>query len=179
MLLSNTILDMLQNQLAHEYTNQSKYRNVQAYFSALNLEGFYKYFEEQAKGEYKHYEHIISYLDQKNAPYKINVEALEPIEFNNVNDIVDFYYNTEIGTTQLLYAIAKQAKAEGDEGTVSWLYDTTIGDTNLSLINEQVEEEDAALILKQKVLDGLGDSEQLNGQWIRQVDKMLLEQLEG
>lgn len=178
MLLSQTILQMLNNQISHEHNNETIYRNVQAYFSNLNLEGFYAYFGQQAEGEYGHRKHIIEYLDQKNAKYAINTLQYDNVGFTDIKAILDLYYNTEILTTQKLYAITKQAKVEGDEGTISWLYDVPVGDTGLSLINEQIEEESSALLLRQEVLDGLGDNEQLNNQWIRQVNLKLLQRLE-
>jgi len=178
MLLSNTILDMLNQQITHEHTNEAKYRNVQAYFSNLNLNGFAAYFAKQAEGEYEHYKTIQEYLDDKNAPYQINSDQYVFQEFTDEKEIVNFYYDTEIGTTQMLYAIVKQARAEGDEGTIQWLYREN-NDNQVGLIAEQVEEEKSALDLKSLVMDGLGDNDQLNEQWVRHVDTILSEQLEG
>ena len=68
----------------------------------------------------------------------------------------------------------RQARAEGDEGTIQWLYRPNSAD-QVGLIAEQVEEEKSALDLKSLVMDGLGDNDQLNGQWIRHVDAILSE----
>jgi len=167
MLLSKTITDMLNAQINHEQTNDFKYKNVQAYFEDRNLNGFAKYFKDQAEGEHTHREKIIEYMSDKNAKINISIDAFTSTEFQDVPTILDFYYNTEIGTTQKLYAIVKQAKAEGDEGTVQWLYSF--------LISEQVEEEKSALDLKAEILDGWGENEQLNGIHLRNIDRRLLD----
>ena len=139
MLLSSKIIKMLCDQITHENNNEMKYRAVQAYFEDLQLHGFSKYFETQALSEYGHRNHIINYMNDKNA--HITYETVQPYTqpFKTDKDIVDFYYATEIGTTQKLYAIVKQAESEGDFGTVDWLYHAPITDGGASLILEQIE----------------------------------------
>jgi ferritin len=163
---------MLNDQINHEHTNEIKYRNVQAYFSNLNMLGFAVYFAKQAEGEYEHYKTIQEYLDSKNALYQLNSDAYTNQQFKDIPSILDFYYNTELETTQKLYAIVKQAKAEGDEGTIQWLYREN-SKKQVGLIAEQIEEENSALTLKSRVMAGVGDNEQLNNQWYWQIDNLL------
>ncbi|MDP4147361.1 MAG: ferritin-like domain-containing protein [Bacillota bacterium] len=179
MLLTEAVLKLLNEQISHEFNNQTIYRNVQAYFSNLNLNGWAAYFGQQAEGEYDHYKHIIAYLDDKNAPYEINVLPYENYKFGDVKEILKKYYDTEILTTTKLYAIAEQSKVDNDHGTVDWLYTSLVSEGGLSLIAEQIEEERSALDLQAEVLDGLGDNEQLNMQWIREIDKRLFERVNG
>ena len=54
----------------------------------------------QAEGEYDHYKHIISYLDEKNAKYEINVSAYDNYQFKDIKEILEKYYATEILTTK-------------------------------------------------------------------------------
>lgn len=186
MLLSKKLTDMLNEQINHEQTNEFKYKSIQSYFEDKNLNGFAKYFREQADHEHGHREKIIQYLSDKNAHIQINISSYKHIEFNSVPDILkmvngtqdvsagykaipdilNLYYEVEIDTTKRLYSICKQAQDEIDYGTVSWLYSY--------LIPEQVEEEKSVLNLKAEVLDGWGDSEQLNGIHLRNIDRRLM-----
>ena len=174
MLLSKATLNLLNQQLSHELNNQTIYRNIQAYFSDLDLDGWASFFGLQAEGEYDHYTHIIKYLDERNATYDINVFAYTNCKFKDIKEILHKYYATEIITTTKLYAIAKQAKEENDQGTIGWLYTDPISEDGLSLIQEQIEEEDSALCLQSEFIQGLGDNEQLNGQWIRSLNENLI-----
>lgn len=178
MLLTKTTLNLLNQQISHELNNEITYRNMQAYFSDLDLAGWAGFFGKEAEGEYSHYKHIISYLDDRNAPYEINVLPYTNYRFKDIKEILNKYYATEIVTTTKLYDIAEQAKSENDHATVSWLYTTTISEGGLSLINEQVEEEDSALTLQSEFMQGIGDNEQLNQQWIRIVNENLIHRLE-
>ena len=177
MLITHATLKLLNQQISHELNNQTIYRNVEAYFSDLDLDGWATFFGVQAEGEYSHYKHIISYLDERNAPYEINVLPYTNIKFKDIKQILDKYYATEIVTTRLLYAIADQAKVDNDHGTIGWLYTNPISGDGLSLIDEQIEEEDSALCLQSEYLDGIGDNDQLNLQWIRTVNENLIHRL--
>jgi len=177
MLLTQEILDLLNQQISHELNNQTIYRNAQAYFSNLDLDGWASFFGLQAEGEYSHYTHIISYLDDKNAPYEINVLPYTNHQFKDVQEILDKYYATEIVTTTKLYAIAEQAKADNDHSTIGWLYTIPVSEGGLSLIHEQIEEENSALNLQSEFMQGFGDNYQLNQQWIRTINENLIQRL--
>ena len=177
MLLTKTTLNLLNEQISHEFNNHTIYRNIQAYFSDLDLDGWSSFFGRQAEGEYSHYKHIISYLDFKNAPYEINVLPYTNYQFKDIKEILGEYYATEIVTTTKLYAIAEQAKADNDHGTIGWLYTIPVSDGGLSLIHEQIEEEDSALALQSEFMQGFGNSDQLNQQWIRTINENLIHRL--
>ena len=174
MLLTQTTLNLLNQQISHEFNNQTIYRNMQAYFSDLDLDGWASFFALQAEGEYSHYTHIISYLDRKNAPYEINVLHYTNHKFKDIQEILNMYYATEMVTTKMLYAIAEQAKVENDHGTIGWLYTSPIAEGGLSLIDEQIEEENSALNLQSEYLQGFGENDQLNQQWMRIVNENLI-----
>ncbi|MEK6265295.1 MAG: ferritin-like domain-containing protein [Clostridium sp.] len=177
MLLKKTILNLLNEQISHEFDNHNIYRNIQAYFSDLDLDGWASFFGVQAEDEYGHYKHIINYLDDKNAPYEINVLPYTHCKFKDIKEILNKYYATEIVTTTMLYAIAEQAKADNDHGTLSWLYSTPISEDGLSLIQEQIEEENSALQLQSEFMQGFGTSDQLNEQWIRTINENLIRRM--
>ena len=57
---------------------------------------------------------------------------------------------------------------------IGWLYTSSISKEGLSLIQEQIEEENSALCLQSEFIQGFGDNEQLNGQWTRIVNENLI-----
>ena len=177
MLLTRATLVLLNQQISHEFNNHNIYRNIQAYFSDLDLDGWASFFGVQAEGEYDHYKHIISYLDEKNAKYEINVSAYDNYQFKDIQEILAKYYATEILTTKKIYAVLEQAKADNDQGTIGWLYTMPVSDGGLSLIQEQIEEEDSALCLQSEFMQGIGKDDQLNQQWIRTVNENLIRRL--
>lgn len=179
MILTKAILRLLNEQISHEFNNQTIYRNIQAYFSDLDLDGWASFFGLQAEGEYSHYNHIISYLDFKNVPYEINVLPYTNYKFKDIKEILKKYYATEIATTTKLYDILGQAKTDNDQGTIGWLYTVPVSEDGLSLIQEQIEEEDSALDLQAEFLQGFGKDDQLNQQWIRTVNENLIHRLEN
>ncbi|MBU3110147.1 ferritin-like domain-containing protein [Clostridium lacusfryxellense] len=174
MLLTKATLVLLNKQISHELNNHNIYRNIQAYFSDLDLDGWASFFGVQAEGEYDHYKHIISYLDEKNAKYEINVSAYDNYQFKDIKEILEKYYATEILTTKKIYAVLEQAKADNDQGTIGWLYTMPVSEGGLSLIHEQIEEEDSALCLQSEFMQGIGKDDQLNQQWIRTVNENLI-----
>lgn len=181
MLLSAKTTQLLNEQLAHELHNNLLYMNVASFFSKLNMNGFVKFFLQQASGEVDHRNKIWNYMDDKNAEIQINQPSFSNIKFDvaNIKDLFKIYYDTEIGTTKKLYTILSTAMIEGDYGTEQWLLKPvqTDGEGNtidFGLITEQIEEENTALNLMSEVLDGLGNNEQLNMQWLRHVDARLL-----
>ncbi|MCJ7691497.1 MAG: hypothetical protein MUO60_19620 [Clostridiaceae bacterium] len=45
------------------------------------------------------------------------------------------------------------------------------------MIHEQIEEEDSALTLQSEFMQGFGNSDQLNQQWIRTINENLIHRL--
>jgi len=177
MFLTKATLNLLNEQISHEFNNHTIYRNIQAYFSNLDLDGWASFFGLQAEGEYNHYTHVISYLDDKDAPYEINVLPYTNYQFKDIKEILEKYYTTELVTTKMLYAVAEQARIDNDQGTIGWLYTMPVSEGGLSLIHEQIEEEDSALNLQSEFMQGFGKSDQLNQQWIRIVNENLIHRL--
>ena len=61
--------------------------------------------------------------------------------------------------------------------SIGWLYTMPVSEGGLSLIQEQIEEEDSALSLQSEFMQGFGKSDQLNQQWIRIVNENLIHRL--
>ena len=52
-----------------------------------------------------------------------------------------------------------------------------VSEGGLSLIHEQIEEEDSALCLQSEFMQGIGKDDQLNQQWIRTVNENLIRRM--
>ena len=97
--------------------------------------------------------------------------------FIETKEILEKYYTTELVTTKMIYAVAEQVRVDNDQGTIGWLYTMPVTEGGLSLIHEQIEEEDSALSLQSEFMQGFGNSDQLNQQWIRIVNENLIQRL--
>lgn len=165
MLLSPSMVAMLNKQIAHEMANETKYRSVVTWFEDQNLHGWAGFFKKQAQGEYDHRLKVIDYVHEKNAHVTYLPVPQVDLSFADLHELVNFYYMTEISTTQMLYRIAETALAEGDFSTFQWV--------NSFLIPEQVEEEGLALDLQNKVNRITGPDGQLLGLALEELDHNL------
>jgi ferritin len=165
MLLSPSMVAMLNKQVAHEMTNETKYRSVVTWFEDQNLHGWSGFFKKQADGEYEHRGKIIDYMHDKNAHVTYLPVPQVDLAFGDLHELVNFYYMTEIGTTQLLYRIAEAALAEGDFSTFQWI--------NSFLIPEQVEEEGLALDMQSRIARITGPDGQILGLALEELDDEL------
>lgn len=172
MQLSPKIIDLLNMQIAAEQFNEVKYRVIQCNFADQNLDGLAAYFDKQATDEYGHKSRIIEYMVDKNAHFTMQTVPSFTLPSTNVLDIATFYYDNEVGGTKKLYAIADAALKEGDHGTLQWLY--------TFLIPEQVEEEDSALTLIERVKRTCnGTDAQLNALGLQQLDTIYADLMEA
>ena len=165
MLLSPTMVAILNKQVAHEMANETKYRSVVTWFEDQNLHGWSSFFKKQADGEYEHRGKIIDYMHDKNAHVTYLPVPMVDLEFVDLTELGQFYYATEIFTTQMLYRIADSAIAEGDYSTFQWV--------NSFLIPEQVEEEGLALDLQSRIARITGPDGQILGLALEELDDEL------
>jgi ferritin len=156
---------ILNKQVAHEMTNETKYRSVATWFEDQNLHGWAKFFKTQAEGEYGHREKVIDFMHDKNAHVTYLPIPQVDLLFADMTALADFYYSTEITTTQMLYRVAEAALAEGDFSTFQWV--------NSYLIPEQVEEEGLALDMKSRVARITGPDGQILGLALEELDDEL------
>lgn len=171
MLLSPAIIAMLNKQIAHEAVNETKYRSVTTWFEDQNLHGWSEFFKVQAEGEYGHRQRIIDYMHDKNAHITYLPVPQVDLSFPDLQSLGDFYYTTEIGTTQLLYRILEAAQSEGDWSTFQWI--------QTYLIPEQVEEEGLALDVISKIKRFAGPDSQITGLALEELDDEMKELAAG
>ncbi len=141
-MLSQTLLQKLNNQYAHEKTNQLIYESMA---SAMDFQGFTgasKFLSKQAEGEAGHAKAVYDYIVSRNDIAHIGGLELPEIQ-NEFYACFEQVMQVEIGTTESLKEIASIAFTEGDYQTFYWIAD---------LIKEQTEEEN----ISQTILDRLG-----------------------
>lgn len=118
-------------QISLERINESRYLNLEAYFSKWNLDGFKAIMRRQADGEAKHARKIIDFLDERNADYRVNTLPLEPMVFITFGEVLTAWLDAEQKTTA---AIALRFNT-------TWDYDPLAKDFWMDMLKEQREEE--------------------------------------
>lgn len=137
--LSDTLREMLVNQLAHELKNYTLYNSFSVYFACKGLEKISAYFKTRANEELTHQQWVMEYLQECGTEFEYPAVGLN--ENQNFTDFVtpfELTLDREIETTQMINAIADEALKEHDWKTLSFL----LGTFNAArLIPEQIEEE--------------------------------------
>jgi ferritin len=136
--VSKKIHEMINAQIAHEQTNSLIYlaiSNWADYSGWYGIAEVYKSYAEEEKG---HRDIFIKYLLDRNALPKTSAkdERDIPLDFKDVEEILNLTYDTEVKTTELIKKINYQAIEEGDCVTRDFL---------IEMINEQRQEEQSAI----------------------------------
>ena len=137
--LSATILNLLQNQYAHEKSNQIRYEARASRANFIGLTGTAAFFRREAEGEAGHAAKVAQYIADRNECLRPVVDCSEDCSYD-LFGMIDTAMLIELETTEKLKAIAQAAMSEGDLQTFYWLS---------GLITEQTEEEN----LYQTILD--------------------------
>lgn len=135
-LISPTMGKMLEKQVAHELKNRNLYLSFANYFGTEGIQDLEEYYRKRASEEDLHHQWIMNYLSD--GDYKFMYPAVEKNTETFANYVTPFILTVEreILTTQMIYALYKQAQSEEDLMTSAWLYE--------KLIKEQVEEENTS-----------------------------------
>lgn len=109
---------------------------MENYYGVQGLDDLAAYFEKRAEEEMNHHQWIFEYLTDADFEFDYPVIEKNNLTFKNVVEPFQRTVEREIETTQMLYAIYKAAKEEGDYMTAIWL--------ERPLILEQIEEENTS-----------------------------------
>lgn len=113
-LISDGLVESLQEQLAHEKYNANLYLYIAGYLKNKGLENLAKHFEGQHDEENGHAKIIFDLLTDLNSDVIIKGIDEVSMPFNNIIDISDAYLNREIITTNSLNDIKNQAIEESN-----------------------------------------------------------------
>lgn len=136
MKLSPELNEALNEQILHEYKNSLIYAQVQSYFEDLQLKNIAEYFKKQSIQEAEHAQKFIQHLNDRTGG-KVNIGGVDSpnLALSSVEQVGDLFVLTEEGTTESIESIFELASDEKSYIDFSFI---------LSMLNEQVEEEDIA-----------------------------------
>ncbi|HOE99918.1 MAG TPA: ferritin [Spirochaetota bacterium] len=148
MVISSKINDIINEQINKELFSSYLYLSMAAYFESINFEGFANWMRKQSNEENNHAMKFFNYIYERGG--KVTLKSIkEPkAEWKSPLDAFLEAYEHEKFITDSIYKILDAAKAEKDYATENFL---------AYYIKEQVEEEDSAVVIVEK-LKQIGDN---------------------
>lgn len=130
--MNQEILDALNKQIGHEYSNAMLYEQASAYFDDKAMLGAAKLMRKQADGELEHARKFTDYVRDAKGKVVIPTIKAQKSDFVTGEEVFLAAYEREQETTKLIYAIRDLAWKAGDHATFEML---------AWFVSEQVEEE--------------------------------------
>ncbi len=146
-MISNTINEILNEQINKEFYSGYLYLSMSAHLKELGLNGFASWTRLQAKEEVEHGLKIFDYLIDCNSFVTLKQIRTPEFEFNGISSIFNHIYEHEKCITRSIMEIAKKAEEESDRTTLNFID---------WFIAEQIEEEEAVKNIIKR-LDMFGD----------------------
>ena len=140
--LSDDMESMLVRQIGVEFYSAYIYYSMAAWFESKGLMGFASYYHRQASHETDHAMVVYKYLIQTGSDYQTLPEVpAPPVEFGSILNLTRMALDHEMKVTRDWEEIAELARDE-NPATLRLAQD---------FLQEQIEEEDGAVSLYQKV----------------------------
>ncbi|MGM0471581.1 MAG: ferritin [Bacillota bacterium] len=158
-MLSDELLDALNEQMNFEFLSAHYYLGMAAYFKDEDLDGFAHFFWVQAEEERFHAEKFFKFINEMGGKAEIDEISRPQNDFDSIADVFKTALNHEQEVTSRIYKIMDMARDESEYATISFLD---------WFVDEQVEEEDTMEAILNKV-ERLGE----NNQGIFMLDKEL------
>ncbi len=131
--MNQDVLNLLNQQIGHEYENYMLYEQASAYFDEKGMDEAAKLFRKQADGEMDHARRFTDYVRVAGGKVAIPSIKAQKSDFASGEDVFLAAYTREQETTAKIYALRDLAWKTGDHATFEML---------TWFVNEQVEEED-------------------------------------
>ncbi|MFH1448665.1 MAG: ferritin [Candidatus Micrarchaeota archaeon] len=148
--IKKMVQDKLNEQINRELYSGYLYLSMAAYFESMNLKGFASWMKAQAEEEKGHAMRMYDYVYERGGKVSLlDIEA-PPREWKSPADAFKHTYEHEKKVTQMINVLSELAVSEKDRATAVFLQ---------WFITEQVEEEDTALNIVEK-LKIIGSSNQ-------------------
>lgn len=131
-MLSNKIIEILNEQINREFYSGYLYLSISARFKEMGLYGFASWLREQTREEVEHGLKIFDYLIDCESFVTLKQINMPEIEFHGILSTFELIYEHEKGITKSIAAIAELSEQECDRrtlGFIDWF------------IEEQIEEE--------------------------------------
>lgn len=133
-MISNTINEILNEQINKEFYSGYLYLSMSAHLKELGLNGFASWTKIQAKEEVEHGLKIFDYLINCNSFVTLKQIRTPEFEFQGILSIFNHIYEHEQCITRAVMTIAQKAEEENDRTTLNFMD---------WFISEQIEEEEA------------------------------------
>ena len=146
-MLSNTMNEILNEQINKEFYSGYLYLSMSAHLKELGLNGFASWTRLQVKEEVEHGLKIFDYLIDCNSFVTLKQIRTPEFEFKGISSIFNHIYEHEKCITRAIMEIAKKAEEESDRTTLNFID---------WFIAEQIEEEEAVNNIIKR-LDMFGD----------------------
>ena len=132
MKLYQDVLNLLNEQIGHEYENYVLYEQASAYFDDKGMDEAAKLFRKQADGEMDHARRFTDYVRDAGGKVVIPTIKAQKSDYVSGEEVFLAAYTREQETTAKIYTLRDLAWKAGDHATfeaLTWF------------VNEQVEEE--------------------------------------
>lgn len=146
--MSNELKQLFEQRIADELYNHQVYKFFANRLKNIGLDNLAKFFNKQASDELHHYNILIDYCNQRNIDVEFLAIKSVEIEYVTLIDIARMFLKLEQNNTRDIKAMINVAMQEGDLLSYKWLID--------DLLKEQIEEEDLAQTLSDKLIN-IGD----------------------
>ena len=133
MKISDSINEILNEQINKEFFSGYLYLSMSAHLKELGLNGFASWTRIQAKEEVEHGLKIFDYLINCNSFVTLKQIRTPEFEFNGILSIFNKIYEHEQCITNAVMTIAEKAEEENDRATLNFID---------WFISEQIEEEE-------------------------------------
>ena len=130
--MNQDLLNLLNQQIGHEYENYVLYEQASAFFADKGMDGAAKLFRTQADGEMDHARRFTDYVREAGCKLVIPTINAQKSEFASGEEVCKAAYDRERETTAKIYALRDLAWKSGDHATFEML---------TWFVTEQVEEE--------------------------------------
>lgn len=142
MLITKKVQDAINEQINKELYSSYIYLSMSAYFDNENLKGMAKWMKKQASEEVEHAMKFYEYVYSRGG--KVVLKAIDnpPETFKSPLDAFETAYKHETVVTKLIHNLVNLADKEKDHATKTFLN---------WFVEEQVEEEDSALEIVEKL----------------------------
>jgi ferritin len=120
-MISNTINEILNEQINKEFYSGYLYLSMSAYLKELGLNGFSSWTKIQAKEEVEHGLKIFDYLINCNSFITLKQIKTPEFEFQGILSIFEKIYEHEKSITNSIMSVAKKAEEECDRTTLNFI----------------------------------------------------------
>ena len=146
MMISDPAQKLLVQQIAHELSAHQTYMGISLHFTRQSLNGWAKFFHEQAVEEAGHGWKIINFLVDNDVQFALPQVGGAPTTYKTARDAVQVAQASERRVTQQFETLANVAREANDNRTLQFLQ---------WFIEEQVEEERMAAALLDLIDSGI------------------------